>query len=97
MSDYARGNVVRLTGTFYDIDDAVTDPAAVSFQYKFPGGSTVTLVYGTDAAVVKSSTGVYYVDLATDTVGITFYRFLSTGTGKAAAWSQFQVKTDPLV
>lgn len=93
--NYARGNVVRLTGTFYDIDDALTDPDTVSFEMKASDGSTTTYVYLTDAQLVRDSTGVYYVDADTDTAGTYFYRFHSTGDGKAADWKRFEVKTDP--
>ena len=83
---YDLGDVVRLTGTWTDPlnSDAALDPTAVNLSIRNPAGTVTTYVYGDDAELVKSSTGVYYLDLDLDTAGIWHYRFFSTGTGKAA-------------
>ena len=75
----------RSTGT-------LTDPSVVTFKFKNPAGTETTYVYGTDAELVKDSTGMYHVDLDISSPGIYFYRFVGSGTVKAASESKFTVK-----
>lgn len=82
-SSYDLHDRVRITGTFA-VDDINTDPTAVTFSYRNPAGTTTTLTYDTDAALVKVSAGVYYVDLDLSTAGVWYYRFRGTGTVVAA-------------
>jgi hypothetical protein len=90
---YDYGAEVRCTGTFKQ-GGTNADPAVIKFDYIDPAtGSVVTYVYVTDAELVRSATGVYYVDLAAATAGDWWYRFYSTGTGKAAREKMFQVRT----
>lgn len=88
---YEQKSQVRCTGTFTDIDGNVVDPTVVIFKYKNPASMITTLTYGDDAEVVRSSTGIYYVDLDVDTSGDWYYRFESTGSGKAGGEESFQV------
>jgi len=88
---YDKGDLVRVTGTFTDSDGTAQDPTAVLCQYKNPSGTTTSLTYGTDAELVKSATGVYYVDINANAVGEWWYRFYSTGTGQAADEGSFYV------
>jgi hypothetical protein len=82
---YDVGDEVRITGTFTDADGNAQDPTAVFFAFLAPSAtSATTYEYGTDAELVKDSTGVYYVDLDLDEAGLWRYRFYSTGTGQAA-------------
>lgn len=89
---YDVGDEIRCTGTFTDADGTAQDPTAVMFAYKDPSGTTTTLTYGTDAALIKSDTGVYYVDLDIDESGIWRYRFYSTGDGQAAGEDYFHAR-----
>lgn len=92
MNTYTDGELVKCTGTFKDENDVVADPSTVTFVYETPAGAVTELVYGTDAEVVKDSTGVYYVNLDTTGVPGTWkYRFFSSGNGQAAAQSKFKV------
>jgi hypothetical protein len=91
MASYDLGDVVRLTGTFTNSAGAAADPTTVTFSYTDPNGTTTTLVYLTDAALVKDSTGVYHVDIAASIEGIWRWRWLSTGTGAASTEGQFAV------
>ena len=43
-----------------------------------------TLTYGVSPTLMRTSTGIYYVDLDADTAGQWFVRFYATGTGKSA-------------
>lgn len=93
--EYDEGNVLRVTGTF-TLNGSVTDPTDVFLEFKKPGAVAVEYEYGVDVELVKSSTGVYYVDLDLDTPGRWLYRFFSTGTGQAARPRSFYVKKDPI-
>lgn len=79
---YDLNDVPRFTGTFKNASDVLTDPTVVTFTYTNPAGTATTLTYGTDVALVKSSTGVYYVDLALSTVGR--WQIVWRGTGTVA-------------
>lgn len=85
------GDLVRCTGAFTDSSDAYVDPDVVKFSYIAPGASAVTLEYGVDAALVKTATGRYRVDVNANLAGTWFYRFFSTGTKQAANESEFVV------
>ena len=95
MSVYTSNNVLRITGTFRNISSTLTDPTAISFKYKKPGGSVVTLTYA-GGTVSKTSTGIYYVDLTLDTVGKWPYRWEGTGAVVAASESAFMVNQSAL-
>ena len=91
MASYDLGDVVRQTGTFTNSAGAAADPTGVTFSYTDPNGTTTSLVYLTDAALVKDSTGVYHVDITASIEGIYRWRWLSTGTGAASTEGQFSV------
>lgn len=92
---YQKGDLVRVTGTFTNSAGTAIDPAAVFFAYTNSAGSTTTLQYGVDGAVVKSSTGVYYVDVSASSAGRWYWRWYSTGTGQAADIGEFVVEAGP--
>lgn len=88
---YDLGDLVRVAATFKDTANAAVDPTAVNFKFKGPSGTITTYVYGTDAEVVKDSTGNYHVDIDADAAGFWYYRFYSTGAGQGAAEGVFVV------
>lgn len=88
---YDVGDLVRCTGTFTDQSGTALDPTAVYFSFKNPSEVTTTYQYGVDVQLVKSSTGIYYVDINANDVGIWYYRFFSTGTGQTANEGLFTV------
>lgn len=92
INTYDVGDVARVTGNFYDASDNFADPAALSFVFKDPSGNSVTYVFGTDAELVKSATGVYYVDVDCDEVGDFHYRWVATGSGQGSEIGQFAVR-----
>lgn len=93
-NSYFVGAEVHCEGTFTDADGNVQDPAAVYVLVKDPSGNTDSYEYGVDAELVKSATGVYYVDANCDEEGWWYYRVYSTGSGQAAGEDKFQVRTD---
>jgi hypothetical protein len=92
MNSYHVGDKVRCTGTFETAAGTDTDPSAVFFKVETPSGTETTYTYGTDAALVKSATGIYYVDVSITEAGTWHYRFYSTGTGQAAGEESFKAK-----
>lgn len=89
-NSYYEGQQVRVKVTF-TVARTPTDPSTVVAKIKDPSTTVTTYTYGTDAELVKETTGVYYVDVATTAVGTWTYRFAGTGTAAAAAEGTFTV------
>lgn len=94
---YQKGDAVHITGTFADSVGDPVDPTTVTFKYTNPSGTTVALVYGTDAELVKDEVGAYSVDLTPDESGQWLYRWESTGDGQAAEHGEFIVEPSAFV
>jgi len=86
------GDKPRLTATFETASGTDTDPTAVLFKFVNPAGTATTYTYGADAELVKSATGVYYVDIDCSAAGVYRWRFYSTGTGQASEEGWFVVE-----
>lgn len=82
---YDTGDQIRITGTFTNSTSVTVDPTAIVYKHKDPSGNTATLTYGTDPQPVRSTKGIYYVDLTLDEAGIWHDRWAGTGTAVAAA------------
>lgn len=89
---YDVGDLVTVSGEFTDVNDEPADPAGVSMAFRDPSGNATTYVFGTDAEVVKDSTGNYHVDLSIDEAGDWFYSWIGSGAGQGAEAGQFSVK-----
>jgi len=90
---YDIGDLVKVTGTWTDSDDAALDPTAVFLVYKDPSGNVCdALQYGVGAEITKASTGVYTCNISIDEAGSWYYRWYSTGTGQAAQEGYFSVR-----
>lgn len=92
ISRYDVGDLVRCSAAFTDSAGVAQDPAGVTFKQKDPSGNIATLTYGVDGALVRASTGNYYVDVSIDEAGTWAFRFAGTGNGQAAAESVFVVE-----
>ncbi|MEK9736192.1 MAG: hypothetical protein VW239_02585 [Candidatus Nanopelagicales bacterium] len=93
MADYEQGSLVRATATFVNASDVNTDPTTVTVKYRVGSDAAVSKVYGTDAEVIKSATGIYYIDLTVGTSDGTWYvRWEGTGDVVAAVEASFGVK-----
>ena len=89
MNTYPEGSIVTVSGTFRGLAGTVTDPSVVKLTVKTPDGTQTTYTYGSDAEVVKSSTGVYTADLdTTNKRGLWIYTWWSTGTAQADSGEQ---------
>lgn len=91
FGSYDQYQRVRISGAF-TVSDVATDPTAVTFKIKDPSSNITTYVYGTDAEVVKASTGNYYVDYDVDEVGVWYFKWRGTGAVVAANESEFYVQ-----
>ena len=87
---YTNGQQVRSTVTF-TVGGSATDPTTVVAKVMAPDGTVTTYAYGTDAELVKNTTGVYYVDITGDQDGPWNYRFVGTGTCVAASEGTFYI------
>lgn len=88
-SVYTSGQLVNLSTTFTITGDVV-DPTTVRFKLRNPTGGITSYVYGTDAALVRDSTGIYHVNYTAVSAGIHFYRFEGWTACQAAAEDNFQ-------
>jgi hypothetical protein len=91
MNSYDVGDLVRLSATF-EVSDVATNPTATTFKIKVPSGTVTTYVYGTDAQLVRDSTGHFHVDWSVTESGPHYWRMAGTGSAQAAEESAFFVR-----
>lgn len=77
---YQVGDRVRASVQFRTIAEVPVDPSGIVAKYKTPAGSVTTKTYGSDAEVVRTGTGAYYIDIDVSAAGTWYYRFNGTGT-----------------
>lgn len=92
MAYYDKGDLVRVSGAFTDIDGVAQDPATITFKFKDPADNVTTYTYGVDAELVKDSVGNYHVDVDADEVGVWYYRYAATGNGQCAEEGDFTIR-----
>jgi hypothetical protein len=90
MSIYV-GDVVRLTGSFYNLAGALADPTTVTFNVTPKGAAKQTFTYA-GGTVTKEGTGVYYIDFPVARSGVHQYRIAGTGTPTKAIQGSFSVE-----
>lgn len=88
---YQKGDLKRFAATFKNSSGTPTDPSAVTFKYTKPSGTTTTLTYSVDVALVKDSTGVYHVDLSLSEKGRWYYQWKGTGAVEEVEEGEFEV------
>lgn len=95
MASYDKGDVVRISATFRDIDGSVVDPSIVKFTWVKQGESATTVQYGgPDEKIKRQSAGVFYIDFFCDAGGRYGYQWTGDGTATAAAEGGFVVRDD---
>ena len=96
---YDVGDLVRLSAAFADTSGSAADPTTVTFKIarRTPGTALVPTVYvfGTDAEVVKDSTGNYHVDWPAAAFGDHVWQVIGTGTVATAQVATFMVRASP--
>ena len=80
---YDYGDAPRLAIAFTDINGNADDPTTITFKVKWPDGTTETFVYGTDAEIVKTATGAYYIELSLSQWGRVLVQWKGTGNLEA--------------
>ena len=88
---YDKGDTVRASATFTDADGLGVDPGTVTFKVLDPSGNEASYVYG-GVEVIKTATGIYYIDILIDESGTWHFRCEGTGTDAAASESYFSVR-----
>lgn len=87
MSDIQPGDAVRLSVAFTNSAGTATDPTTITLKVRPKGGAEEVFVHGTDAELVKDSTGNYHLDYTVPAIapdrGLTFY-YQWIGTGAVA-------------
>ncbi|MBL4763501.1 MAG: hypothetical protein JKY93_12495 [Gammaproteobacteria bacterium] len=78
------GDLHRASITFSGLDGAPADPTTISFLMREPDGEITTFIYGTDAELVKDSTGRYHVDFTYQQSGRHFLKWTGTGAVELA-------------
>jgi hypothetical protein len=85
------GDLIRLSGTFADLNGNLLDPTVVTLSIKESSGVVASFQYGRDAFVVRESVGKYYMDFAPNMEGLHTYRFAGSGAVTAAEEKMFYV------
>ena len=90
---YDIGDKVRRTATFKNASSAVTDPTAVYYYKETPDGAVTKYTYAASSGdIVRTGTGVYYIDVTTTGHGLYEDRFTGTGTVVASVEGWFSVR-----
>lgn len=81
-------------------DNAMTgtplfDPTVVAFIFYKPDGTTLTLTYGVDGAVGRTSVGKYYCEITGDQSGPWTYVVSTTGPANGKDDGAFTVGLNP--
>jgi hypothetical protein len=89
---YGIGNGVRVSVKFRAVQTgAYVDPTTVTVLVKDPSLNVVPWVYGVDAEVQKTATGLYFFVVDADEAGVWEYRWEGTGVNQAASEGSFTV------
>jgi len=90
---YDISDKIRETVTFKNASSAVADPTAVKCHVKVPSGGVTTHTYAPSTGlIVKSGTGVFYLDITTTGHGEYGVRWDGTGTVVASVEGYFSVR-----
>lgn len=90
------GDVASITITTTNAAGNAADPSALTVKVKAPGAAAVSYVYGTDAELTKSSTGVYVLAYPVTVGGTHHVRAITTGDAGAEP-GQFNARFDNTV
>ena len=82
----------KLRVSFKDNAAVLTDPTVVTFNMKDGAGTLLAFVNGTDAEVIKETTGIYHVLYTVIVAGRHFWGWKGTGSLIAAAETSFKVR-----
>jgi len=90
---YDIGDRIRETATFKNASSAVADPTTVKCHVEAPSGGVTSHTYAVSTGdIVRSGTGVYYLDITTTGHGRYEVRWTGTGTVIASVEGWFSVR-----
>lgn len=95
MKQVIRGTTVRVTGTFKDAG-VLTDPTTVSLEVSDSAGTITTYTYAA-AQITKTSTGIYYKNVAISSEGSWRVRMTGTGTVPVSTLETIECRSDVFV
>lgn len=78
-------STVRIPVNFQDADGVDVDPDTITFKIYSPDAAITSYVYGTDAEILRTSDGDYYIDVTPNLPGRWHFRWESTGANLATA------------
>jgi len=91
MAQINIGDVVHMTGSFYNTSGVSVDPGVVTVVVSLPSLAQTTYTNVSSPAVTKSSVGNYYLDLPITLSGTHRFRFVGTGANAAVEEGSFSV------
>jgi hypothetical protein len=95
VGNCTQGDTVRIQATFQNFDSALVDPPGVAFYVFRDADENFTFQMYGGGQVLKSETGVYYLDVSTAAESGT-YEWRVTGIGYGAKQGSFYVEpADP--
>ena len=90
---YDIGDSVRETVTFKNASSAAADPTAVKCHVLKPSSTTASFIYAVSTGtIVRTGTGVYYLDITTTGHGEYGIRWDGTGAVVASVSGWFSVR-----
>lgn len=94
---YTLGTAVKITAEFKTEAGDLFDPDAVIAKVQKPSdaaGTVTSYTYGIDAEVERTSTGLYFMWIATDEIGDWVYGWLSDDDHDVANDGTFSIETN---
>lgn len=92
IKEYTIGNAPRCFGEHRDFNGDLENPDTAKVKVLKPDGTETEKIYLTDAEVIRVSTGLFYMDVATTMPGTWAYQWHFTkGTAAALAEHKFKV------
>jgi hypothetical protein len=88
--EFAKGDTIRLKGTFKDFSGTLTDPSTLTLKVYDSTGTVVLTKALVD--MTRASVGVYYYDWTSTATGDYIYEFTGTlATAAMVVWDTFSV------
>jgi hypothetical protein len=91
-----KGDLVRVTGVFKDINGTLVDPTTVTLKVMDPSGNIDTYTYAASPnEIIRLSIGTFYRDVNADESGEWRLEWQSTGDAQGSQLTQFVVEPTP--
>lgn len=94
--EYLIGEYTRLSVVVTNTAGTAADPGSLTLRLRQPDGTALAYDYGTDAEVIKDSTGHYHADIALDQAGVWLWRWQSDPPNAGADEGELHVQASKL-